>query len=121
MSAETLGGASTPFSADDAAAQATEPSAQASASTEGLFSAEGFFSAEGDTLVPASFSTSPWGQVLHGRLIGGLTARAAEQARAADPELACSRAHRRHVPLRATEAGQGQHKPGTRRQAHRGA
>jgi acyl-coenzyme A thioesterase PaaI-like protein len=85
VSAETLGGASTPFSADDAAAQAPEPSAQASASTEG------FFSAEGDTLVPASFSTSPWGQVLHGRLIGGLTARAAEQARAADPELACSR------------------------------
>ena len=29
--------------------------------------------------------------MLHGRLIGGLTARAAEQARAADPELACCR------------------------------
>jgi hypothetical protein len=29
--------------------------------------------------------------VLHGRLIGGLTARAAEQARAEAPELACSR------------------------------
>ena len=85
MSAETLGGANTPFSAADAAAQAPEQSARSSASTEG------FFSAEGDTLVPASFSTSPWGQVLHGRLIGGLTARAAEQARAADPELACSR------------------------------
>jgi hypothetical protein len=52
---------------------------------------EGFFHPEGDTLVPAEFATSPWGPVLHGRLIGGLTARAAEQARAADPELLCSR------------------------------
>jgi hypothetical protein len=52
---------------------------------------EGFFRAEGDTLVPAAFATSPWGQVLHGRLIGGLTARAAEQARAQSAELACSR------------------------------
>ena len=79
------GGSNTPFRADDAAVQTPEPSAQSPASTEG------FFRAEGDTLVPASFATSPWGQVLHGRLIGGLTARAAEQARAADPELACSR------------------------------
>jgi len=54
-------------------------------------SAEAFFRAEGDTLVPAGFATSPWGKVLHGRLIGGLTARAAEQARAGDPELACGR------------------------------
>jgi hypothetical protein len=54
-------------------------------------STEGFFEAEGDILVPAPFATSPWGPVLHGRLLGGLTARAAEQARAADPELACSR------------------------------
>jgi hypothetical protein len=54
-------------------------------------SAAGFFRADGDALVPATFATSPWGQVLHGRLIGGLTARAAEQVRAADPELACSR------------------------------
>jgi hypothetical protein len=52
---------------------------------------EGFFSADGDALVPAAFSSSPWGPVLHGRLIGGLAARAAEQARAADPELMCSR------------------------------
>jgi len=85
VSAETLGGANAPFGADDAAVQAPGPPAQSSAG------AEGFFSVEGDTLVPASFATSPWGQVLHGRLIGGLTARAAEQARAADPELACSR------------------------------
>jgi hypothetical protein len=54
-------------------------------------SAAGFFHAEGDTLVPAAFATSPWGNVLHGRLIGGLTARAAEQARAEAPELACGR------------------------------
>jgi hypothetical protein len=54
-------------------------------------SAAGFFRADGGTLIPADFATSPWGQVLHGRLIGGLTARAAEQARAEDPELACGR------------------------------
>ena len=54
-------------------------------------STEGFFRAEGDSLVPAAFATSPWGQVLHGRLIGGLTARAAEQERAADPDMFCSR------------------------------
>jgi Thioesterase-like superfamily len=54
-------------------------------------SAEGFFRQDGECLVPAVFATSPWGEVLHGRLIGGLTARAAEQARTGDPELACSR------------------------------
>jgi hypothetical protein len=54
-------------------------------------SAEGFFRPDGECLVPAVFATSPWGEVLHGRLIGGLTARAAEQARTGDPELACSR------------------------------
>ena len=54
-------------------------------------SADGFFRADGDTLVPAEFATSPWGRVLHGRLIGGLTARAAEQTRADDPGLACGR------------------------------
>ena len=52
---------------------------------------QGFFHADGDTLVPAAFATSPWGRVLHGRLIGGLVARAAEQARAEDPELRCGR------------------------------
>jgi hypothetical protein len=81
MSAETLGGTS-PFGTDDAGGRAHgEPGK----------SAEGFFRAEGDTLIPAAFATSPWGQVLHGRLIGGLTARAAEQARAEAPELACAR------------------------------
>jgi hypothetical protein len=53
--------------------------------------AEGFFRVAGDDLIPAAFSTSPWGQVLHGRLIGGLTARAVEQAHAGDPDLLCSR------------------------------
>ena len=54
-------------------------------------SAEGFFRPDGDTLIPADFASSPWGQVLHGRLIGGLTARAVEQARHTDQDLACSR------------------------------
>ena len=82
MSAETHRGTSQAPGTGDAAGQAQgEPGA----------SAEGFFRAEGDTLVPASFATSPWGQVLHGRLIGGLTARAAERARAEVPELACAR------------------------------
>lgn len=53
--------------------------------------AEGFFCADGDTLVPAEFATSPWGQVLHGRLLGGLTARETERTRADDPDLACGR------------------------------
>ncbi len=52
---------------------------------------EGFFRADGDDLIPAEYSASPWGAVLHGRLIGGLTARAVEQARAQDPDLACAR------------------------------
>ena len=82
MSVEPVSGTSTPFRTEDGAAQA---SPRPPASTAG------FFSAEGDTLVPAEFATSPWGRVLHGRLIGGLTARAAEQARAAAPELACCR------------------------------
>jgi hypothetical protein len=89
VSAETLGGVGPSSGADGgdgaAARIIPEPSAQSSAG------AEGFFRADGDALIPAAFATSPWGPVLHGRLIGGLTARAAEQARAADPDLACSR------------------------------
>jgi Thioesterase-like superfamily len=81
VSAEPLGGASPPGTGDAAVRGAAQPPV----------SAEGFFRADGETLIPASFATSPWGEVLHGRLIGGLTARAAEQARAADPGLACSR------------------------------
>lgn len=53
--------------------------------------AEAFFRPDGDLLVPASFSTSPWGTVLHGRLIGGLAARAAEQVIAEHPGMVCSR------------------------------
>lgn len=79
MSAETLGGASLPSGAGDGAG--TRPAGRA----------EGFFDPDGGILVPAAFATSPWGEVLHGRLIGGLTARAAEQARASAPELACCR------------------------------
>lgn len=82
MSAEALGDANPPFRTEDAAvpAHAASPA-----------SAEGFFRADGDRLVPAAFAASPWGQVLHGRLIGGLTARAAERACAEAPELTCSR------------------------------
>ncbi|HEY3685993.1 MAG TPA: acyl-CoA thioesterase domain-containing protein [Streptosporangiaceae bacterium] len=57
----------------------------------GALGAEGFFRVDGELLVPAEFATSPWGRVLHGRLIGGLTARATEGVRAGDPELACGR------------------------------
>jgi hypothetical protein len=74
VSAETLGDSETPAGAGQAPG-----------------SAEGFFRADGGRLVPSAFATSPWGQVLHGRLIGGLTARAVEAARAGDPGLACSR------------------------------
>jgi hypothetical protein len=52
---------------------------------------EGFFHADGDDLIPTHLSSSPWGPVLHGRLIGGLTARAVERARAEDPDLICTR------------------------------
>lgn len=82
MSAQTRRGAGRPASVPgDAPVSPAEPAVNAA----------GFFDADGGTLVPAAFATSPWGQVLHGRLIGGLTARAAEQARASAPELACCR------------------------------
>jgi hypothetical protein len=82
VSAEAPGDTSPPSGAADTAVQAhAEPPA----------SSAGFFEIDGDALIPAAFASSPWGPVLHGRLIGGLTARAAEQARAADPELLCSR------------------------------
>lgn len=72
-----------------AADPATEPGPIGAGSI--ITDAEGFFRADGDALVPAEFATSPWGQVLHGRLIGGLTARATERVRAEDPDLACGR------------------------------
>jgi hypothetical protein len=71
------------------------PPRPAGASPDGEPPASGarlaFFSSDGDDLVPADFASSPWGAVLHGRLIGGLTARAVEQAHATDPDLMCSR------------------------------
>jgi hypothetical protein len=82
VSADPPGDATTPLRAGDEAVQASAPPASG---------AEGFFRADGDTLVPAAFATSPWGPVLHGRLIGGLAARAAEQARAEAPEMTCGR------------------------------
>src|ERR1700733_9529459 len=78
MSVGALGGTSPASDADDG-------------DGDGQPRAEGFFRADGEGLIPAAFATSPWGQVLHGRLIGGLTARAAEHARAADPDMFCSR------------------------------
>ncbi|MCU1689741.1 MAG: hypothetical protein JWN20_1669, partial [Jatrophihabitantaceae bacterium] len=37
-----------------------------------------FFRADGADLVPLPVARSYWGQTLHGRLIGGLVARAAQ-------------------------------------------
>jgi hypothetical protein len=82
VSAGPLGGATPPLPAEDEAARAGAPPASGAA---------GFFRADGDLLVPAAFAASPWGPVLHGRLIGGLTARAAEQARAEAPEMTWGR------------------------------
>jgi Acyl-CoA thioesterase N-terminal domain/Acyl-CoA thioesterase C-terminal domain len=62
-----------------------------SAGTQAAGTGEGFFRADGDELIPSELSSSPWGPVLHGRLIGGLTARAVEQVRATDPDLVCTR------------------------------
>ena len=49
----------------------------------------------------ASARRARGGQVLHGRLIGGLTARAVERARAEDPGPDLHAADHRHVPVRA--------------------
>lgn len=72
---------------------AAEPTVEENPSplTEAVVLGEGFFRAEGGEFVPSEISSSPWGPVLHGRLIGGLTARFVEQARAADPDLVCTR------------------------------
>lgn len=51
----------------------------------------GFFIPDGDTLVPQPFARSPWGRILHGRMVGGLAARAADAVLADDPELTCGR------------------------------
>jgi CBS domain-containing protein len=73
------------------AAEPAAPAVPAQATGPGTDLAAGFFEPDGDLLVPASFSTSPWGGILHGRLVGGLTARAVERTYAEDPELVCSR------------------------------
>ena len=70
---------------------AADPAAELDPLAPATPSAEAFFHPDGDALVPAEFATSPWGEVLHGRLIGGLTARETERARADDPDLACGR------------------------------
>jgi hypothetical protein len=50
-----------------------------------------FFVADGDSVVPTQLAASPWGPVLHGRMSGGLAARAAQQALTEDPDLICTR------------------------------
>ncbi len=50
-----------------------------------------FFRRDGDSFVPEAISRGPWGDTLHGRLLGGLTAREVEAFRADDPALACAR------------------------------
>lgn len=50
-----------------------------------------FFRADGADLVPLPVARSYWGQTLHGRLIGGLVARAAQGDCADDAGLTCAR------------------------------
>ncbi len=50
-----------------------------------------FFRRDGDSFVPEAIGKGPWGDTLHGRLLGGLTAREVEAFRADDPALACAR------------------------------
>ncbi len=52
---------------------------------------DAFFRVDGDAMVPTWLASSPWGPVLHGRMTGGLAARAAEQVLAEDPDLICTR------------------------------
>jgi Thioesterase-like superfamily len=52
---------------------------------------ESFFYADGDAVMPTQLAASPWGPVLHGRMSGGLAARAVEQVLAEDPDLICTR------------------------------
>lgn len=46
---------------------------------------------DGEDFVPMPIARSYWGQTLHGRVIGGLVARAAQIDSADDPGLVCSR------------------------------
>src|SRR5579871_3362409 len=53
--------------------------------------ADAFFHADGDSVVPTQLAASPWGPVLHGRMSGGLAARAVQQVLTEDPDLICTR------------------------------
>jgi hypothetical protein len=58
---------------------------------QGAETADAFFYADGDSVVPTQLAASPWGPVLHGRMAGGLAARAVQQALAEDLDLVCTR------------------------------
>jgi Thioesterase-like superfamily len=74
--------------ADPSSAASPSPSASAEpdATTAGAF-----FIADGDSVVPTQLAASPWGPVLHGRMSGGLAARAVQQVLTEDPDLVCTR------------------------------
>jgi len=99
MSAETLGGASAP------SAPMMRPSRAPRV----------FFRVDGDTLVPAAFATSPWGPVLHGRLIGGLTCAGRRADAGRGPRACLLPPDRRPVPLRAARAAPGRDEAGCAR------
>lgn len=50
-----------------------------------------FFRPEGDTLVPEPATRGPWGETMHGRMLGGLVAREAQKVMDSDADLFCSR------------------------------
>jgi hypothetical protein len=50
-----------------------------------------FFRSEGDTLIPQPETRGPWGQTMHGRMLGGLVAREAQKVMDTDSDLFCSR------------------------------
>lgn len=53
---------------------------------------EAFFTAEGHHLAPSALANSPWApDMLHGRLFGGLLARAVEIEHNTEPDLHCAR------------------------------
>lgn len=50
-----------------------------------------FFRPEGDALVPEPATRGPWGETMHGRMLGGLVAREAQRVMDTDADLFCSR------------------------------
>jgi len=52
---------------------------------------DAFFHADGDAVIPTQLAASPWGPLLHGRMTGGLAARAVQQLLAEEPDLICTR------------------------------